>query len=121
MIKITSRNSNFTVLAECEMLEPEIEKRDRVITTSISGHNKESYVRALRTLKSINVTYMTSKYYEELENIFMFDNFFDIEDTTTGKTYSKLYIDMDSMKLSPKLDRVENKMFYSGTLTLNSR
>ena len=69
IIKITSRKLGYECLAETEILESKVKKRDRNVTTSISGHNKESYVRALKTISSINITYMTEAMYEILEDI----------------------------------------------------
>ena len=121
IIKITSRKLGYECLAETEILESKVKKRDRSVTTSISGHNKESYVRALKTISSINITYMTEAMYEILEDIYQFDNLFDITDNSSNKTYSKVYIDVDEFGLTPKYDRVKNQIFYSGTITLNAR
>ena len=121
IIKITSRKLGYECLAETEILESKVKKRDRSVTTSISGHNEESYVRALKTISSINITYMTEAMYEILEDIYQFDNLFDITDNSSNKTYSKVYIDVDEFGLTPKYDRVNNQVFYSGTITLNAR
>ena len=121
IIKITSRKLGYECLAETEILESKVKKRDRNITTSISGHNKESYVRALKTISSINITYMTEAMYEILEDIYQFDNLFDITDNSSNKTYSKVYIDVDEFGLTPKYDRIKNQVFYSGNITLNAR
>ena len=64
---------------------------------------------------------MTEAMYEILEDIYQFDNLFDITDNSSNKTYSKVYIDVDEFGLTPKYDRVNNQVFYSGTITLNAR
>ena len=114
MIKITSTSYSATAEGSTTM---EGKKTGRVVTISTNGISKESSTRSMRTY-NITITNMDQANYDELMDMFLYDNDFVIEDTNRNFEVGNFFIDSDSFKLQDNEDKKEKGYYYTGAIPI---
>ena len=92
-----------------------VSKTGRVLTEATNGTIDETYTRATREY-DITVSECDLDNYRILQNIFMFENTFSINDTAKNIIDKEFIIDANTFKLNETEDKSNKTFLYSGSI-----